>query len=86
MSYQSWIRVFGDPESVRSVNPVGVNEDNRKAAHGREKMKFGDCREHTMKSVHARAGERSGGAKGIVANGARSPRLTFLRRHASPLK
>eukprot|EP00965_Chrysotila_dentata_P169879 5607648-Pleurochrysis_carterae.AAC.1 len=48
-------------------------------------MEFRDCREHTMKGVRTRAGERGGDTKGIAAKGARSPRLTLLRRQASPL-
>eukprot|EP00965_Chrysotila_dentata_P139473 4611580-Pleurochrysis_carterae.AAC.2 len=86
MSYQCWIRVLGYSESVRTVNPVGVNEDDRKAARGREKMKFDDRCEHTAKGVRTRAGERGGDTKGIVTKGARRPRLTLLRRQASPLK
>eukprot|EP00965_Chrysotila_dentata_P200921 6180265-Pleurochrysis_carterae.AAC.1 len=70
MSYQCWIRMLDYSESVRSVNPVGMNENDRKAAHGRDKMQFGDRREHTMNGVRTRAGERGGDAKGIAAKGA----------------
>eukprot|EP00965_Chrysotila_dentata_P087460 2887602-Pleurochrysis_carterae.AAC.1 len=86
VSYQSWIRTFGYSECVRPVDPVRVNESDRKTARGRCKIKFGDRREHTMNGVHSCAGERGGVAQGVTAKGMRGPRLTLLRRQMDPLR
>eukprot|EP00965_Chrysotila_dentata_P132437 4379315-Pleurochrysis_carterae.AAC.1 len=70
---------------MRPVDPIRVNERDRKAARSSRKMEFGDGREPTADGVHPCAREEAGVVQRDVAISACTSHFMVLRGQAHPL-